>query len=426
MSINKSELNLDKSIDDRFFDSRFTFNESSYFEEQDTPNKNLTTKKENMESNATLNATTESSNADNNRVQIRPPFQHVNVQSDHKLTVAYQHAQAYLNLFKPSKVETWFEECASLFKAAQVPTTTIVFNILTCCNTYLPHSKQIEWTTTMDLATAKAFLIKAFRVSHEEKVHKALEKETWRNKTYSAQLKDLTDAFGSNYELIKEFLMKRFPENQQTMAFTTLQALEQDEGLRPEKRLSEWTRTLDQYCTSFANKEPSRQINWIKEQDDNIAPATDKFQQQQIQNQQVMMQTLQGVINSIEKLQVQTNKDQKTVKQTENWQPNYEKPNKTNDGQPVPLWRNSNYRNETHNRNYYTRQDNYRRQGGRRRQINICHEHLIYGPRYRANNCAAGCKEHPAQLCYGHARFGEAAWKENCEPFCRRFRDQKN
>ena len=359
--------------------------------------------------------------------------------SEHKLSVAYGHAQAYMNLFKPSKVDTWFDESVSLFKNAQVPTHIYLFNIITCCNSFLPTSKHIEWTTSMDTVTAKAFIIKAFQVSHEEKVQKALTEEVWKNKNYRSQLNDLTAIFGNNYELKKEFLMKRFPTNQQTLAFTKIQALEANAGIAQEQKLKDLANYIDQYNISYPAKETHlEKVNMIgfKQASNGEEVVRNQMRQMEQQKEEMIQTITQGVINNIQKMKIETpaqdanngsgpknkyysNRNDSYVDNIQDWR---NKENNQSRKYNIGGYKSDNYRPRTHDQNYRSRDNNPRP----RRQNNTCSEHFRYGGRATANGCRPGCRFHPARLCYGHARFGDQCWKDKCEPFCRRYGETKN
>ena len=368
--------------------------------------------------------------------------------SEHALNVAYNHARGYLNMFKRSGVGKWFDETIKLFNDAQVPTKTYLFDILTVCNTHLPPERTIEWSDTLTNSTAKQLLIDAFAVSNEERIKTALDPNSWKNKTFLMQLKELTDAFGSNYALKKEFLMKRFPTIQQTMAFTKIQQLEADSAITEEDKLKQLVTYMDSYNISYpVNKDNMPAVCSITPVVDSyVSDQAKQLQLFQDQKDEIVQSITQNVISSIQAMNLNSNKgnhneakrndnyyQSNKYGQNKNYQDNYGRNNRNfNNRQFDRRYDGPRSNNKPYNGQRQQRPPSYggnyqnRRAPNTNRPINVCSEHMDNGANYRASKCAAGCRFHPAKLCYGHAKFGARAWKDNCEPFCKKFHDQKN
>ena len=378
--------------------------------------------------------------------------------SDHALTVAYAHAKAYMNLFSRSNVDKWFDNCVVLFTGAQVPEATYLFEILTVSNSHLPIDKQIEWSNTANTADTKQKILLAFQISNEEKIKKVLDPNSWKSKTFKTQLKEMREAFGTNYGLLKEMLLKRFPMHVQTMAYTKLQTLEATASITQENRLNQLVEYIDDYNIQFPmSKEASvSAINMVQHAwNDPMQDQKMHLQNLNAQKEEIVQSITERVISSIQALQVD-NKKLEEAEPKKNWnnnkndrkdnqrnkgygqRQNYGKNNGQNYGNRYNnagnnnRRQNNNYQNSNRNQNsqrQYSNNGNYsgNNQNSRNeRPYNICADHMAFGQNYRSNKCQSGCRYHPSKICYGHYRFGDNAWSSRCEPFCRRFQEQKN
>ena len=389
--------------------------------------------------------------------------------AEHLLNIALNHARAYLNLFTRSGIDKWFDNSVALFTAAKVPEGTYLFDIINVCNSHLPSDRHIEWNNDVKTADIKQKVIQSFQISHEEKVRKAMDQESWKNKTFKTQLNELTDAFGENYDLKKEFLIKRFPVHIQTMAFTKIQQLEATQGLSSADKLLQLVTYIDEYNLTYPSAGSSTSGNICTIQDtyinDPVITQAAQLAQIEAQKQDIVNSITEKVINSIQAMQLD-NKKSEDMSKNKSWNNSNFGRNGGNKNRRYEQNHQNNNFEQNYGQNYgnryngsgnnghgYNNSGNYgryydngyqqqnnqkfhqqtnRKQSGRFQDIknerppNICADHLAYGPNYKSNKCQAGCRFHPARLCYGHANYGDRAWDSKCEPFCQRFQGQKN